>query len=68
MFEVKETGIAGEYINCESCGCHDNDIKSVLVHQTAVIKGKRVRIGGRIVELRLCRSCRKELSDILKTQ
>lgn len=65
MFEIKESVFPKEIINCESCGCHGEDLKSILIYQAVKRNGRMQRIGGRIVELRLCGACRCEMGRLL---
>lgn len=68
MFKTKEPEFPKEFINCESCGYHGDDMKSILIFQAVNRNGKMVRIGGNICEVRLCRKCRLEMSRLLAEQ
>ena len=43
MFKIKEPEFPKEFINCESCGCHGDDMKSILIFQAVNRNGKMVR-------------------------
>ena len=55
-------------VNCESCGSHGDDMKSIFIFQTVNRNGKMFRVGGNIREVRLCRTCRIEMSRLLSEQ
>ncbi len=65
MIEIRQIEIPKEYVQCDSCGTHDG-LKSVLVYQTACIRGQERRVSGSVPELRLCRECRLEMSRRLR--
>lgn len=68
MFEIKDTRFPKEFYNCESCGSHGDDMKSIYIFRVMNVNGKMVRVGGNIGEVRLCRKCRIEMSRLLSEQ
>ena len=68
MIQIKDTKFPKELVNCESCGNHGDDMKSIFIFQTVNINGKVYRVGGNIREVRLCRTCRIEMSRLLSEQ
>ena len=68
MFEIKDTRFPKEFFNCESCGNHGDDMRSIFFFRVVNINGKMVRVGGNIGEVRLCRTCRIELGRLLSEQ
>ncbi len=68
MFEIKDTRFPKEFYNCESCGSHVDDMKSIFIFRVVNVNGKMVRVGGNIGEVRLCRKCRIEMSRLLSEQ
>ena len=68
MFEIKDTRFPKEFYNCESCGSHADDMKSIFIFRVVYVNGKMVRVGGNIGEVRLCRKCRIEMSRLLSEQ
>lgn len=43
-------------------------MKSIFIFQTVNRNGKMFRVGGNIREVRLCRTCRIEMSRLLSEQ
>ena len=68
MIQIRGTEIPKELVNCESCGSHGDDMKSIFIFQTVNRNGKMFRVGGNIREVRLCRTCRIELGRLLSEQ
>lgn len=68
MIQIKDTRFPKELVNCESCGNHGDDMKSIFIFQTVNINGKVYRVGGNIREVRLCRTCRIEMGRLLSEQ
>lgn len=50
MFEIRDTRFPKEFYNCESCGSHADDMKSIFIFRVVNVNGKMVRVGGNIGE------------------
>lgn len=64
MIKINEIDLPKEVlatvINCESCGCKGNDIKTIRIIPSMRKQNKNIRVGGSSIVIHMCKDCRQE--------